>query len=118
MTPTTSPAAGLDVVILAAGLGSGLSGPTPKPLTPLGHGGETLLGRQLRLLAPLHEAGATFTLVLGHRPEEFRAAFPWARFVVNERCFETNTAKSLLAGLAAVDSESPRGALWLNGDVV
>src|SRR3954451_10300082 len=105
MTSNLFPAANLDVVILAAGLGSRLGGSTPKPLTPLGDSGETLLGRQLRLLAPLRAAGATFTLVLGHRLEEFRAAFPCARFAVNDRYSETNTAKSLLAGLTAFENE-------------
>lgn len=123
MTPSASSphdwapvAVDLDVVLLAAGLGSRLGGSAPKPLTPLVDG-ETLLGRQLRLLHPLRQAGARFTIVVGHREEEFRALFPWARFVRNARYAETNTAKSLLVGLDAPDGRG-RSALWLNTDVV
>ncbi|NHC46235.1 phosphocholine cytidylyltransferase family protein [Motilibacter aurantiacus] len=116
MVPAVPPS-GLDVVVLAAGLGSRLGGSAPKPLTPL-PGGETLLGRQLRLLEPLREQGCTFTLVVGHRHEEFRERFPWASFAQNERYGQTNTAKSLLVGLESTGADNGRGALWLNSDVV
>ena len=103
-----------DVVLLAAGRGSRLGSATAKPLTPLGADGETLLGRQLRLLAPLREAGCRTTLVVGHREEDFRATVEGVDFVCNARYAQTNTARSLLCALAP----GGHGTLWLNTDVL
>lgn len=103
----------LDVVFLAAGLGSRLGGGVPKPLTPLGDGGETLLGRQVRLLQPLREAGARFSVVVGHRATEVAAHVPGVAPVQNADYATTGTARSLLAGLHA--GAGP--VLWLNSDV-
>ena len=102
-----------DIVLLAAGRGSRLGGTTPKPLTPLGADGETLIARQLRLLGPLRERGSRVTVVVGHREQEFRDCLDGVHFVRSPRYAETNTAVSLLVGLAPAD----RGALWLNTDV-
>lgn len=105
-----------DVVLLAAGRGSRLGGDTPKPLTPL-PGGETLIGRQVRLLAPLLDAGSRLLVVVGHRADDLRAALPLAEPVLAPHYATTNTATSLLCALAARPS-ADRGLLWLNSDVV
>ena len=112
--PTALP----DVVLLAAGRGSRLGAATAKPLTPLGASGETLLGRQLRLLAPLSAAGCRTTLVVGHREQDFRAAVEDVAFVRNPRYAVTNTARSLLCALSADELPGERGTLWLNTDVL
>jgi CDP-glycerol glycerophosphotransferase len=106
-----------DVVVLAAGRGTRLGGSLPKPLTPVGVDGETILARQLRLLAPLVRAGSRVRVVVGHREQELRTALPGVACVRAARYAETNTARSLQVALDALP-EDDRGLLWLNGDVV
>jgi len=104
----------LDVTILAAGLGSRLGMPFPKPLTPLSDG-RSIMQQQLdNLHSRLHEQSRV-TVVVGFRPDLIMAAVPDVRYVFNERYERTNTAKSLLKALRA---SGPGGMLWLNGDVV
>jgi choline kinase len=104
----------LQIAILAAGMGTRLGAPLPKPLTPLSDG-RTIMSRQLDSLraafphAPLHA-------VVGFKPELIMAAAPRLLFAYNPRFAETNTSKSLLTGLRAMPGEG--GVLWLNGDVV
>ncbi len=103
----------MNVVILAAGMGTRLGMPHPKPLTPLADG-RSILRQQLDNLS----AGLTdpeVTIVVGFHAEEIMRAAPEARFVYNERYEHTNTAKSLLRALRLC---APGGVLWLNGDVV
>ncbi|MDQ3787499.1 MAG: phosphocholine cytidylyltransferase family protein [Actinomycetota bacterium] len=103
----------MNVVILAAGMGTRLGMPHPKPLTPLADG-RSILRQQLDNLA----AGLTdpqVTIVVGFHAEEIMRAAPEARFVYNERYEHTNTSKSLLRALRLC---GPGGVLWLNGDVV
>lgn len=103
----------MNVVILAAGMGTRLGMPHPKPLTPLADG-RSILRQQLDNLS----AGLTdpeVTIVVGFHAEEIMRAAPEARFVYNERYEHTNTAKSLLRALRLC---RPGGVLWLNGDVV
>ena len=104
----------LQVVILAAGLGTRLGRPLPKPLTPLADG-RSILQQQLDNLAAAFGDRVRATIVVGFRPEQIMAAAPDARFAYNERYEQTNTSKSLLKALRGT---SPGGVLWLNGDVV
>lgn len=104
----------LDVVLLAAGLGSRLGGGVPKPLTPLGADGESLIERQVRLLEPLRAAGARISVVVGHRATEVAARVPTARAVHNADYASSNTARSLLCAL----HQGSGPALWLNSDVI
>lgn len=104
----------MDVILLAAGLGSRLGGGLPKPLTPLGADGESLLQRQVRLLQPLLRSGASLTVVVGHEAARVASAVPRARACLNADYATTNTAKSLLCALHT--GSGP--ALWLNSDVV
>jgi len=104
----------VQVVILAAGLGSRLGRSLPKPLTPL-HDGRTILHRQLDCLHGAFGPGLDVTLVVGHKAGQLMLAARDANFVHNPDYRRTNTSKSLLCALRA---SRPGGVLWLNGDVV
>jgi choline kinase len=77
--------------------------------------GETLLGRQLRLISesPILSQ-AEICLVVGYEHESFRAIYPNIKSVFNPKFSQTNTAKSLLVGLEDIENES---ILWFNGDL-
>jgi CDP-glycerol glycerophosphotransferase len=101
------------VVLLAAGMGSRLGRPLPKPLTAL-EDGVTILERQwdsLRRQWP----DAPIVIVVGFKMELIMESFPDALFVYNQDYDETNTARSLCKALRLT---APGGVLWLNGDVV
>ena len=101
------------VVILAAGLGTRLGRPFPKPLTEM-EDGRSIMQRQwetLRRALP----GCHIHIVVGFKKELVMEAFPDALFIYNSDYSETNTSKSLLRALRAAHSG---GVLWLNGDVV
>ncbi|HYQ64535.1 phosphocholine cytidylyltransferase family protein [Actinophytocola sp.] len=102
----------MNVVILAAGMGTRLGMPHPKPLTPLADG-RSIMRQQLDNLGNL--ADPVVTVVVGFHAEEVMRHAPDVRFVYNERYEQTNTSKSLLKALRLVP---PGGVLWLNGDVV
>jgi len=104
----------LQVVILAAGMGTRLGMPFPKPLTPLSDG-RSIMQQQFENLRGAFGPGVVPTVVVGFRPDLIMSAFPDARFVLNERFDRTNTSKSLLKALRTSGSG---GVLWLNGDVV
>ena len=101
------------IVVLAAGVGSRLGNSYPKPLTPLG-GGETILGRQLRLLGDAFDP-TWVCVVVGFKKELIMEAFPDVLFAYNREYGDTNTSKSLLRALTLTKAEP---VLWLNGDVV
>ncbi len=102
------------VVILAAGMGTRLGRPYPKPLTPL-RDGRTILRHQLDRVAAALGAGTPVMLVVGFKMDLIMEAAPEAVFVYNEVYDQTNTSKSLLKALRHTP---PGGVLWMNGDVV
>jgi choline kinase len=105
----------INVVILAAGLGTRLGRPHPKPLTPLADG-RSILRQQLDHLRDTFGAEAHVTIVVGFKMDLImEAAAGDAAFVYNELYDQTGTAKSLLKALRLAP---PGGVLWLNGDVV
>jgi len=105
----------INVVILAAGLGTRLGRPHPKPLTPLADG-RSILRQQLDHLRATFGTGAHVTIVVGFKMDLImEAAAGDAAFVYNELYDQTGTAKSLLKALRLAP---PGGVLWLNGDVV
>jgi len=101
------------IVLLAAGVGSRLGNPDPKPLTPLSSG-ESILGRATRLLAAaFHED--YLVAVVGYKKDLIMEEFPDLLYVYNRNYGNTNTSKSLLRALVLTKDEP---VLWLNGDVV
>jgi choline kinase len=105
----------INVVILAAGLGTRLGRPHPKPLTPLADG-RSILRQQLDHVRQAFGDGAHVTIVVGFKMDLImEAAAGDAAFVYNELYDQTGTAKSLLKALRLAP---PGGVLWLNGDVV
>ena len=104
----------IQVVILAAGMGTRLGKPWPKPLTPLADG-RSIMQQQLENVAKVFGENARVSIVVGFKLEMIMEAHPDATFIYNENYDQTNTSKSLLKALRA-SQES--GVLWLNGDVV
>ncbi|MGI8879664.1 MAG: NTP transferase domain-containing protein [Jatrophihabitans sp.] len=101
------------VVILAAGSGTRLGRPHPKPLTPLADG-RTIMLQQLDNIAAAMPDAQTY-VVVGFKLEMILEAHPENVFVYNEVFDQTNTSKSLLRALKAT---ADGGVLWMNGDVV
>ena len=105
----------INVVILAAGMGTRLGRPYPKPLTPLADG-RSILRQQLDHLRAAFGTQAHITLVVGFKMGLLmEEAARDAAFVYNEVYDQTNTSKSLLKALQLAP---PGDVLWLNGDVV
>ncbi len=101
------------VAILAAGRGTRLGKPHPKPLTPL-HDGNTIIGSQLAKVRDQFGDPQIYVAV-GFKLEMILEAHPEVVYVYNEAYDETNTSKSLLRVLRATNDG---GVLWMNGDVV
>lgn len=104
----------IQVVILAAGMGTRLGKPWPKPLTQLSDG-RSIMSQQMENVKKVFGDKARITVVVGFKLEMIMEAHPDGSFVYNEVYDQTNTSKSLLKALKA--SQEP-GVLWLNGDVV
>ena len=102
------------VTILAAGMGTRLGRPFPKPLTPLDDG-RTIMQQQLDNISQAFGAGTRIQIVVGFKLDLILEAAPDAIFVYNERFDQTNTCKSLLKALRA---SAPGPVVWMNGDVV
>ena len=104
----------IQVVILAAGMGTRLGKPWPKPLTPLADG-RSIMAQQLENVSKVFGDSARVSIVVGFKLEMIIEAHPNVSFVYNENYDQTNTSKSLLKALRA---SHEGGVLWLNGDVV
>jgi choline kinase len=102
------------VVILAAGMGTRLARPLPKPLTEL-RDGRSIMKQQIDNLVFAFGESYRVMIVVGFKLEAIIERFPEATFVYNELYDQTNTSKSLLKALRA---SGDGGVLWLNGDVV
>ncbi|MCX6433668.1 MAG: phosphocholine cytidylyltransferase family protein [Actinobacteria bacterium] len=103
----------VQAVILAAGMGTRLGRPWPKPLTPLSDG-RTIMQQQMdNLLAGFEDI--RITTVIGFKLELIIEAFPNVGYVYNESYDQTNTNRSLLMALR---QSMDGGVLWMNGDVV
>tara|TARA_S200000501_G_scaffold354685_1_gene375615 strand:+ start:1511 stop:2191 length:681 start_codon:yes stop_codon:yes gene_type:complete len=103
----------MKAIILAAGIGSRLGRPHPKPLTVLSTG-ETILARQIRYLSKLIGED-NIIIVVGFKKDLIMEAFSNQLYVYNNIYDTTNTSKSLLCALKKVKNED---VIWLNGDVV
>jgi choline kinase len=103
----------VQAVILAAGMGTRLGRPWPKPLTPLSDG-RTIMQQQMdNLLGAFDDL--RITTVIGFKLELIIEAFPNVGYVYNESYDQTNTNRSLLKALR---QSTTGGVLWMNGDVV
>ena len=104
----------VQVTILAAGMGTRLGRPFPKPLTRLDDG-RSILTQQLDNVDAAFGPAAKVQIVVGFKLELVMEAAPDAVFVYNESYDQTNTCKSLLKALR---TSHDGGVLWMNGDVV
>jgi choline kinase len=103
----------VQAVILAAGMGTRLGRPWPKPLTPLSDG-RTIMQQQMDNLLTTFD-DLRITTVIGFKLELIIEAFPNVGYVYNESYDQTNTNRSLLKALR---QSTAGGVLWMNGDVV
>jgi choline kinase len=101
------------LAVLAAGMGTRLGRPYPKPLTRL-KDGRSILEQQIDNLERTFP-GCPVQVVVGFKKELIMEALPEALFLYNPDYDQTNTAKSLLRVLRHA---CPGGLLWFNGDVV
>ena len=102
------------VVILAAGLGTRLGRPLPKPLTLLGDG-RTIMQQQLDNIRATFGDAAEIIIVVGFKMDIVMETFPDVLYAYNQDYDQTNTSKSLLKALRL---SRDGGVLWFNGDVV
>ena len=103
----------MQFVILAAGIGSRLGNPLPKPLTIL-NSGKSIMQQQVDNLSAYFDAD-DINVVVGFKKELIMENFPNLTFIYNPNFDTTNTSKSLVRALRKYKSTS---VLWLNGDVV
>ncbi len=100
-------------IILAAGIGSRLGNPRPKPLTQLSTG-EMIMGRQVEYLKQVVSVDDIF-VVIGFKKDLIMEEFSELTYVFNNVYDRTNTSKSLLKAMRKVRTDD---VIWLNGDVV
>ena len=98
------------VVILAAGMGTRLARPLPKPLTEL-RDGRSIMKQQIDNLKTAFGESYRVMIVVGFKLEAIIERFPEATFVYNEFFDQTNTSKSLLKALRSLLSISRRLAM-------
>jgi choline kinase len=103
----------MKAIILAAGIGSRLGKPYPKPLTELTTG-ETIMQRQISALSK-YIGKDNIIIVVGFKKDLIMEEFPDQMYIYNNIYDNTNTSKSLLCALNKIYDED---VLWLNGDVV
>lgn len=104
----------VNVTILAAGKGTRLGMPDPKPLTKLDDG-RSILQQQIENIRAVLGRKARILVVVGFRFYRVVESFPDVVYLYNDDFDTTNTSKSLLRALGA---HPKGGVLWLNGDVV
>lgn len=104
----------IQAVILAAGMGTRLGRPFPKPLTPLSDG-RTIMQQQMENLAFAFGDDLRISTVVGFKLDLILEAFPDVNYIYNEAYDQTNTNRSLLKALKL---SATGGVLWMNGDVV
>jgi choline kinase len=103
----------MKIVILAAGMGSRLGNPFPKPLTNLVND-KSIMQTQMENLTDYYAIDDIYTVV-GFKKDLIMERFPEVSYLYNPFFDSTNTSKSLLKALKKFKDKS---VLWLNGDVV
>jgi len=104
----------MNIIILAAGMGTRLNKNKPKCLTTLSNG-ETILQRQINALLGYVDK-KDITIVVGYKKNMIQKKYSDYSFIFNSNYENTNTAKSLLYALDSKQLDSD--FIWLNGDVV
>ena len=103
----------MKIIILAAGIGSRLGNPYPKPLTKL-CSGKSIMQQQVDNLTSFFSMD-DIAIVVGFKKDLIMENFPDVSYIYNPSFDQTNTSKSLLQGIKKYRDSS---ILWLNGDVV
>jgi choline kinase len=103
----------LKIVILAAGIGSRLGNPLPKPLTLL-KSGKSIMEFQTENIASKYDID-DINVVVGFKKDLIMERFPELTYIYNPFFDQTNTSKSLLQ---ALKKNRDKSVLWFNGDVV
>ncbi len=103
----------MKIIILAAGIGSRLGNPFPKPLTRL-RNGKSIMQMQVEHLTTFFSLD-DLVVVVGFKKDLIMESFPDLSYIYNPSFDRTNTSKSLLRG---VKKHRDSSILWLNGDVV
>ena len=103
----------MKAIILAAGIGSRLGSPRPKPLTQLANG-EMIMERQVNYLQQFISVD-DILVVIGFKKDLIMEEFSDLTYVFNNIYDRTNTSKSLLRALKKVKNYD---VIWINGDVV
>ena len=103
----------MKIIILAAGIGSRLGNPFPKPLTTLKNN-KSIMQMQIENLSEVFDINDIVTVV-GFKKDLIMERFPDVAYIYKPFFDTTNTSKSLLKALVKFKNES---VLWLNGDVV
>lgn len=103
----------MKIIILAAGIGSRLGNPFPKPLTPLKNG-KSIMKMQTDNIASRYDID-DINVVVGFKKDLIMERFPELTYVYNPFFDTTNTSKSLLQ---ALKKHKDKSVLWFNGDVV
>jgi len=103
----------MKIIILAAGIGSRLGNPFPKPLTPLKNG-KSIMKMQTDNISSKYNID-DINVVVGFKKDLIMERFPELTYVYNPFFDRTNTSKSLLQ---ALKKHRDKSVLWFNGDVV
>ena len=103
----------MKIVILAAGIGSRLGNPFPKPLTTL-ENGKSIMQMQVEHISTKFNID-DISVVVGFKKDLIMERFPELTYIYNPFFDRTNTSKSLLQALRKYRNEA---VLWFNGDVV
>jgi choline kinase len=101
------------IIILAAGIGSRLGNPFPKPLTQLKNG-KSIMQMLTDNIASRYDID-NINVVVGFKKDLIMERFPELTYVYNPFFDRTNTSKSLLK---ALKKHKGKSVLWFNGDVV
>jgi len=88
----------MKIIILAAGIGSRLGNPFPKPLTPL-ENGKSIMQRQVENITSFFNVDDIF-IVVGFKKDMIMEDFPDVGYIYNEKFDRTNNGKkAYLKGL-------------------
>ena len=103
----------MNLVILAAGVGSRINMGIPKALIELANG-QTILERQIDIAKQFISTEKVY-VVTGYKQEMIIEKFPQINIIPNPSYQVTNTAESLSIALGSIGLET---TIWINGDVV